>query len=161
MTGLDDFTALFEFLDETKAIGALNDIFSGVENFPSTIETPSDWLQEIRKGLPRRAYDSLFDSITAQSNISLEHLTVTKSILDADVATNERTSTVNTLFAVRLATFYILLEEILKNSDHAAQFLITKHPELNGMTPVEAALTTNGGEQVLAILARGLHGLPA
>lgn len=161
MTDHDDFTAIFEFLDEPKAIGALNDIFSGLESFPTTIETLGDWLQETRNGLPRCAFDSLFNSISEQCSFPLEHLTITKSILDGDEACNGRSSIVETLFAVRLATYYILLVELLENPDQAAQFLVSRHPELNRMTPVEAALTTNGGKKVLAILARGLHGLPA
>ena len=33
-------------------------------------------------------------------------------------------------------------------------------PELNGKTPLDAALTEIGGRQVEEIIERGMHGLP-
>lgn len=65
------------------------------------------------------------------------------------------------MFAVRVVSTYVLLQKILGNSEDAVRFLISRHPELNTMTPIEAALTTNGGDKVMAIVERGLHGLPA
>jgi putative toxin-antitoxin system antitoxin component (TIGR02293 family) len=61
----------------------------------------------------------------------------------------------------RLARLYALVLAVIDDGDATARFLITTHPELEGRTPFDVALTEIGGREVEEIIARGLHGLPA
>ena len=60
----------------------------------------------------------------------------------------------------RLARVYAMVRALWQDDLVAGHFIRTPHPELDGKTPLEAALTEIGGRQVEKIIERGLHGLP-
>jgi putative toxin-antitoxin system antitoxin component (TIGR02293 family) len=61
----------------------------------------------------------------------------------------------------RLARVIAIAEDVWQDREEARRFLTTRHAELGGKTPLEAALTELGARQAEAIMARILYGLPA
>ena len=61
----------------------------------------------------------------------------------------------------RLSRLHTLALETFGNEQGASKFLLAGHPQLDGQSPFEAALTEAGGKSVEEIIYRGLHGLPA
>ena len=61
----------------------------------------------------------------------------------------------------RLSHLHTLALETFGNEQAASKFLLSGHPQLEGQSPFEAALTEAGGKSVEEIIWRGLHGLPA
>jgi putative toxin-antitoxin system antitoxin component (TIGR02293 family) len=55
---------------------------------------------------------------------------------------------------------FALAKSTWQNEAAAQQFMNTPHPELNGGTPVEVAVTDVGARQVEEAVERGSHGLP-
>jgi putative toxin-antitoxin system antitoxin component (TIGR02293 family) len=60
----------------------------------------------------------------------------------------------------RLARLFARARDIWGDEDEARRFLNAPHPELNGPTPVEVAVTEDGARQVEEVIERGRHGLP-
>lgn len=61
----------------------------------------------------------------------------------------------------RLARLYALALSVFEDREATTRFLMNPHPELDGRTPLDAALTEIGGREVEEVIERGLHGLPA
>ena len=156
-----EYTFVFDYLDEQTSVTAISDIFDGSNTFESPLTSRGQWLIEVRNRLQRAAVDHLFEDLRRHSSGRTEFLDHVRMLLGLDETYDDRLSELSTLFAIRIATFYILLEVALQNREHAVQFLVSRHPELNQMTPLEAAMTTDVRNRVIEIIARGLHGLPA
>ena len=65
------------------------------------------------------------------------------------------------LWTERLARVIAIAEDVWQDREEARRFLTTRHAELGGKTPLDAALTELGARQAEAIMARILYGLPA
>jgi putative toxin-antitoxin system antitoxin component (TIGR02293 family) len=55
---------------------------------------------------------------------------------------------------------FALAKSTWQNEGAAQRFMSAPHPELNGRTPVEVAVTEVGARQVEEVIERGSHGLP-
>jgi putative toxin-antitoxin system antitoxin component (TIGR02293 family) len=53
-----------------------------------------------------------------------------------------------------------MIERIWHDEAGARRFLNTPHPELDGRTPLEVAVTEAGAARVEELIERGRHGLP-
>jgi len=59
----------------------------------------------------------------------------------------------------RLSRLHKLSLETFGNEQGASKFLLSGHPQPDGQSPFEAALTEAGGKSVEEIIRRGLCGL--
>lgn len=118
-------------------------------------------LEEIvRDGMPKVALDKLIENLTEagfkESGSPLRY----KIVPRATYQRNDRLKLQAGETTERLARLYALLQSIFADNEAAVRFLTSKHPELDGRTPFEVALTEIGGRQVEEIIERGRHGLP-
>jgi hypothetical protein len=160
MNAVSENAAIFDFLGDEAAIATLNQAFDGERTFSQPVTSRATWAQEIDAGLSRQSFNHLFDELIENCPVDPEFIDNTRIILEPAGSQSPRVSAVSTIFAVRVVTLYAMLQHVLKSSEDAVRFLISRHPELNTMTPLEAALTTNGGKNVIEVISRGLHGLP-
>jgi hypothetical protein len=161
MTAVSDHLLIFELLDDLEAIAGLKEVFDGEQTFSRKVEDRSDWTLEVEGGFSRATFNQLFTELIRNCDGNSIFIENTRNILEPPRSTGTTVSIVSTMFAVRVASFYVALRKVLGNSNQAVRFLISRHPELNAMTPMEAALTTNGAQNVFSIISRGVHGLPA
>ncbi|MGA2136605.1 MAG: antitoxin Xre/MbcA/ParS toxin-binding domain-containing protein [Bryobacteraceae bacterium] len=61
----------------------------------------------------------------------------------------------------RLARVVAMAEDVWQDREQARRFLTTRHPEMAGKTPLDAALTELGARQAEEVMARIVYGLPA
>ena len=115
----------------------------------------------VREGMPKSALDRFIAFLTA-SNRSTETVQLRNKIVSR--ATYQRVDRFNVQVGEtteRLARLYALALSVFEDRDAAKQFLMNPHPELDGRTPFDVALTEIGGREVEEVIERGLHGLPA
>lgn len=121
------------------------------------IDTLSDLDALIDAGIPREALEALLTQLApVEERRQWRHRIVPR-------ATYQRQPTLNREHGQRterLARIFALAREVWRDDALARRFLSTPHPELQGRTPLEAALTELGARQVEEVIERGLHGLP-
>ena len=61
----------------------------------------------------------------------------------------------------RLARVVATAEDVWQDREQVRRFLTTPHPEIEGKTPLDAALTELGARQAEEVMARIVYGLPA
>ncbi|MCP4283521.1 MAG: DUF2384 domain-containing protein [Gammaproteobacteria bacterium] len=115
----------------------------------------------VREGMPKSALDKFIAFLTA-SNRGTETVQLRNKIVSR--ATYQRVDRFNVQIGEtteRLARLYALALSVFEDRDAAKRFLMNPHPELDGRTPFDVALTEIGGREVEEVIERGLHGLPA
>jgi len=115
----------------------------------------------VREGMPKSALDKFITFLTA-SNRGTETVQLRNKIVSR--ATYQRVDRFNVQVGEtteRLARLYALALAVFEDRDAAKRFLMNPHPELDGRTPFDVALTEIGGREVEEVIERGLHGLPA
>jgi len=116
----------------------------------------------VREGMPKLALDTLISALMnplygPEYRVRLRNKIVPR-------ATYQRVKVFNLQVGEtteRLARLYALAMSAFDDKEQVTHFLMTAHPELDGRTPFESALTEIGGRQVEEVIERGLHGLPA
>lgn len=114
----------------------------------------------VAQGIPRLGLDALVSHLASPEDERAQ-LSVRYKIIPR--ATYQRSARLNLQYSEtteRLARLYAMAQAVWQDAQAARQFLMTPHPELDGKTPLDAALTEIGGRRVEEIIARGLHGLP-
>jgi putative toxin-antitoxin system antitoxin component (TIGR02293 family) len=116
----------------------------------------------VRAGIPRDGLDAFIARLTsaqptAEATVRLRNKIVPRATYQRVARFNLQVSETTE----RLARLYALVLAVFEDRDATARFLMTAHPELEGRTPFDVALTEIGGREVEEIIARGLHGLPA
>lgn len=115
----------------------------------------------VREGMPKSALDTFIAFLTA-TNRGTETVQLRNKIVSR--ATYQRVDRFNVQVGEtteRLARLYALALSVFEDRDAAKRFLMNPHPELDGRTPFDVALTEIGGREVEEVIERGLHGLPA
>lgn len=114
----------------------------------------SDDLQ--KGGLPLSAAESLVTRLTSAAlqgqDIDLLSILVERT---GDSAASGRFEPAASLAIVRIARLFALAVDALNDQAAAARFMLTPHPELNGKTPFDAALTRPGASEAEAIPSTG------
>ena len=117
----------------------------------------------VREGMPKSALDKFIAFLTASNpNRSTETVQLRNKIVSR--ATYQRVDRFNVQVGEtteRLARLYALALSVFEDRNAAKRFLMNPHPELDGRTPFDVALTEIGGREVEEVIERGLHGLPA
>lgn len=115
----------------------------------------------VQEGIPKSALDAFIDALSSSKygdfavrlrNQIVPRATYTR-VNRFNLQVSETTERMARLFAMALSVF--------ESSEGATRFMASAHPELDGLTPFEAALTEIGGRRVEEVIERGLHGLPA
>ena len=115
----------------------------------------------VREGMPKAALDTFIALIGATSYrdmaIQLRNKIVPRATYQRVVRFNLQVSETTE----RMARLYALALSVFEDQAAATRFMMNVHPELDGQTPFDVALTEIGGREVEEIIERGLHGLPA
>lgn len=122
------------------------------------IRSLSDLDRAIDQGIPREALDRVLAAVFGAERSSAEFR---NRVIPR--ATYQRKQTLESPFSdrvERLARVFAMARATWGDDEKARRFLLSPHPELEGNTPIEVALTEVGARRVEAVLERGIHGLP-
>ncbi len=115
----------------------------------------------VQEGIPKTALDTFITRIGAkpyrETAIGLRNRIVPRATYQQAVRFNQQVSETTE----RLARLYALALSVFEDKAAATRFMMSAHPELDGKTPFDMALTEIGGREVEEVMERGLHGLPA
>ncbi len=136
-------------------------VLGGAEALGLRVSSARDLEEVVKQGMPKQALDNLIalfetapgTDTAVQLRNRIMPRTTYQRVARLNLQVGETTE--------RLARLYALAKSIFEDSHAAARFMTTAHPELDGRSPFDAALTEIGGRQVEEIMQRGLHGLPA
>jgi putative toxin-antitoxin system antitoxin component (TIGR02293 family) len=134
-------------------------VMGGKSVMKGTIRTFSDLDREIGRGIRREALDRVLSAVIGEgpATAKFRNLVIPR-------ATYQRKQILDSPFSdrvERLARVFAMAKSIWGDAERARHFLNTPHPELEGRTPIETALTEIGARRVEAVMERGVHGLPA
>jgi putative toxin-antitoxin system antitoxin component (TIGR02293 family) len=139
------------------AVARIAEVMGGTRVLGRRVASWSDLDDAVAAGLPRAALDALVRHVAGPAEgIHLRYRIVPK-------ATYQRSAQLNPAHsqrAERLARVFATAESIWQDDAEARRFMNTPHPELNGRTPIEVAMTEVGARQVEEVIERGRHGLP-
>jgi putative toxin-antitoxin system antitoxin component (TIGR02293 family) len=122
------------------------------------IESWSDLDQAVAAGLPRATLDALTERVAKPpESTRLKYRIVPK----ATYQRRGHLSAAHSQKTERLARVFAMVEAAWRDEEAARRFMNAPHPELDGRTPLDAAMTEIGARQVEEVIERGLHGLPA
>ena len=141
-----------------KAIAA---VLGGDKSLGRRVSTMRDLEVVVASGLPKSALDTL---MSAFSEHDLRRPANEMRYRIVPQATYKRVDRFNLQASEtieRLARLYAMALDAFVEPAAAARFMMTPHPELDGRSPFETALTELGGRSVEEVIERGLHGLPA
>jgi putative toxin-antitoxin system antitoxin component (TIGR02293 family) len=117
----------------------------------------SDLDRAVAAGLPRATLDALSQHVAdPPESTRLKYRIVPK----ATYQRRDRLSPAHGQKAERLARVFAIVEAAWRDAEDARRFMNTPHPELDGRTPLDAAMTEIGARQVEEVIERGRHGLP-
>lgn len=122
------------------------------------IRSLSDLDRAIDRGIPREALDRVLLAVFGAERSSAEFR---NRVIPR--ATYQRKETLESPFSdrvERLARVFAMARATWGDDEKARRFLLSPHPELEGNTPIEVALTEVGARRVEAVMERGIHGLP-
>lgn len=135
-------------------------ILGGAEVLGQPVNNLMDLDEVVAQGIPRDAFDALIDQIAPRSDevtrVSLRYRIVPRATYQRARRLNQQHSET----VERLARILAIARALWGDDEAVRGFLLAPHPELNGKTPLDAALTEIGGRQVEEIIERGMHGLP-
>ena len=135
-------------------------ILGGPEALGHPVNNLMDLDEVVAQGIPRGAFDALVDQLAARSDevtrVSLRYRIVPRATYQRARRLNQQHSET----VERLARILAIIRALWGDDEAVRGFLLSPHPELNGKTPLDAALTEIGGRQVEEIIERGMHGLP-
>jgi putative toxin-antitoxin system antitoxin component (TIGR02293 family) len=140
--------------------GEIAKVLGGRRSLGRRVRNMRELENVVREGIPRGALDAFLARIIAPGAEASARLR-NKIVPRATYQRAERLNLQVSETTERLARLYALALSVFEDQNAAARFLTTEHPELEGRTPFDVALTEVGGRQVEEIIERGLHGLPA
>jgi putative toxin-antitoxin system antitoxin component (TIGR02293 family) len=133
------------------------DIMGGRRVLGRRIMSWSDLDRAVAAGLPRATLDALTERVASpQDSTRLKYRIVPK----ATYQRHDHLSAAHSQKTERLARVFAMVEAAWRDEEAARRFMSTPHPELDGRTPLDAAMTEIGARQVEEVIERGLHGLP-
>jgi putative toxin-antitoxin system antitoxin component (TIGR02293 family) len=139
------------------AVARIAEVMGGRRVLGRRIVSWSDLDAVVAAGLPRAALDAVVTHVASPPDSTrMKYRIVPK-------ATYQRSAQLNPAHsqkAERLARVFAMVESVWHDEAEARRFMNMPHPELNGRTPVEVAMTEVGARQVEEVIERGRHGLP-
>ena len=115
----------------------------------------------VREGMPKAALDTFVDALRASRHGEFAVRLRNQIVPRATYRRVDRFSLQVSETTERMARLYAMALSVFDDAEAATHFMSNTHPELDGRTPFEAALTEIGGREVEEVIERGLHGLPA
>lgn len=112
----------------------------------------------VEQGVPRESLDHVLDAVFGQDRSAVEFRN--RVIPRATYQRNEILGAPFSDRVERLARVFAMAKSIWGDEERARRFLRAPHPELEGIAPIEVALTELGARRVEAVMERGMHGLP-
>jgi putative toxin-antitoxin system antitoxin component (TIGR02293 family) len=133
------------------------EIMGGRRVLGRRIESWAELDRAVAAGLPRATLDAVSERMARPpESVRLKYRIVPK----ATYQRRDRLSVVHSQKTERLARVFAMVEAAWRDDEAARRFMRTPHLELEGRTPLDAAMTEIGARQVEEVIERGLHGLP-
>jgi len=137
------------------------DVLGGRQALGRKVRSMRELDDIVREGMPKSALDTLIEAVAASRYgdfaVKLRNMMVPRATYNRVDRFNLQVSETTE----RMARLYAMALEAFDDAEAATHFMARTHPELDGRSPFETALTEIGGRQVEEVIERGLHGLPA
>jgi putative toxin-antitoxin system antitoxin component (TIGR02293 family) len=138
-------------------VARIAEVLGGRRALGSRVTSWSELDRAVAAGLPRATLDALVAHVANPAESTrLKYRIVPK----ATYLRQDHLNATHSQRTERLARVFALAESVWRDRDEARRFMNRPHPELDGRTPLEVAMTEIGARQVEEVLERGLHGLP-
>ena len=134
------------------------DILGGEEVLYERVRSSADLQRVVAEGLPVRALDETVQYVTG--NRRAARMLRDRLVPRATRARRTRLRLAESERVERLARLMALAEHVWENRDDAREFLGSRHPMLDGKSPLEMAETELGARRVERLLMNLEYGLP-
>ena len=122
------------------------------------INTPSEWIELVRRGLPARAIDAIAQAV----QLTQAELSQTLAIPERTLIRRKKEGTLSTDESAKLLRVARIMQraiDIFDDRDGALDWLKSANDSLGGVTPLSLLDTDLGAETVLDTLGRIAHGV--
>lgn len=137
------------------------EVLGGRQAFGRHVKTMRELDVIVQQGMPKTALDTFIARIGAKPYREMAIGLRNKIVPRATYQRVDRFNLQVSETTERLARLYALALSVFEDQAAATRFMMSAHPELEGKTPFDMALTEIGGREVEEVMERGLHGLPA
>lgn len=134
------------------------DIMGGVAILGKRISSIEELEQTVSNGIPKRALRRTAERIYSSAGPVRDIMF--RIVPEATFKRRTRLSPSEGARTERLARVIAAAEYVWDDREAAREWLTKPHPELDGRTPVEAAMSELGARQVEEVLERLFYGLP-
>lgn len=124
-----------------------------------TARTIADLSRAVERGLPKQALRRTAQRVSTERGAARRLMV--KVVPEATFKRRVRLSTEESERTERLARVIAAAEYAWDDRDQAREWLNSPHPELDGRSPVDCAITELGARRVENLLDRLVYGLPA
>ena len=122
------------------------------------INTPSEWIELVRRGLPARAIDAIAQAV----QLTQAELSQTLAIPERTLIRRKKEGTLSTDESAKLLRVARVMQravDVFDDRDGALDWLKSANDSLGGVTPLSLLDTDLGAETVLDTLGRIAHGV--
>ena len=122
------------------------------------INTPSEWIELVRRGLPARAIDAIAQAV----QLTQAELSQTLAIPERTLIRRKKEGTLSTDESAKLLRVARVMQraiDVFDAPDGALDWLKTSNRSMGGVTPLSLLDTDLGAETVLDTLGRIAHGV--
>ena len=122
------------------------------------INTPSEWIELVRRGLPARAIDAIAQAV----QLTQAELSQTLAIPERTLIRRKKEGTLSTDESAKLLRVARVMQravDVFDDRDGALDWLKTSNRSMRGVTPLSLLDTDLGAETVLDTLGRIEHGV--
>lgn len=134
------------------------DVLGGTAVLGRRVRTLSELSRVVSEGLPKKALRNAAEHAGASGEAQS---IVYRVVPEATYKRRSRLSPAESERTERLARVIALTESVWGDPADSRRWLKTKHPELDGVSPLEMAFSELGARRVEELLARIEYGLPA
>ena len=122
------------------------------------INTPSEWIELVRRGLPARAIDAIAQAV----QLTQAELSQTLAIPERTLIRRKKEGMLSTDESAKLLRVARVMQravDVFDDRDGALDWLKTSNRSMRGVTPLSLLDTDLGAETVLDTLGRIEHGV--
>ena len=122
------------------------------------INTPSEWIELVRRGLPARAIDAIAQAV----QLTQAELSQTLAIPERTLIRRKKEGMLSTDESAKLLRVARVMQravDVFDDRDGALNWLKTSNRSMRGVTPLSLLDTDLGAETVLDTLGRIEHGV--
>jgi putative toxin-antitoxin system antitoxin component (TIGR02293 family) len=141
---------------EAQRIG---DVLGGPQVLGTAVHSLLELSEAVERGLPKSTLRNVARRVFSQP--ADQRRVMARIVPEATYKRRrERLSPAESERTERAARVVAMAEYVWGDQEEARRFLTTRHPELGGKSPFDAAMTELGARQAEEVMARILNGLP-